>query len=148
MKKLSGFGTIGVCAVLLLFSSCQKKRQLDYLQMARDAAQSEHFQLAKAYIDSIRIVTPKDYNAIREGMHLMRQVEFAEQKRTREYCDSLLTIRQAEFPEKQKEFTYTQNPALGNTGYYINIRQIHSKNHNRTYLQTKVDDKGHIVMTS
>ena len=140
---------VGFC--LIIMHSCVSNRKDlpdTYIQKARAAIELRQYQTAKNYIDSIRIVFPKDYDKIREGLQVMREIEFAEQKRTREYCDSLLNVRQSQFPEKQKNFSFQRNKAYESVGYYVNNHQLHKNNYNRTFLQTKVDEKGRLIVTS
>ncbi|MDD3431333.1 MAG: hypothetical protein PHF38_04820 [Bacteroidales bacterium] len=140
---------IGFCLIILQSCLSNKKDLPDtYIQKARTAIERRQYQTAKNYIDSIRIVFPKDYDKIREGLQVMREIEFAEQKRTREYCDSLLNVRQSQFPDKQKNFSFQRNKAYESIGYYVNNHQLHKNNYNRTFLQTKVDEKGRLIVTS
>lgn len=143
------YAAIGICLIVIYSCTSKNKDVPDiFIQKARTAMELRQYQTAKNYIDSIRIIFPKDYHKIREGLQVMREIEFAEQKRTREYCDSLLTIRQSQFPEKQKNFSFQRNKAYESIGYYVNNHQLHKNNYNRTYLQTKVDEKGRLIVTS
>lgn len=142
---------LALSVLVLWLSSCSLNKQKgpdQLMEKARSAMNEYQFQKAKQYIDSVRIVFPKEYEKIKESLHLLHEIEFAEQKRTREYCDSLLTIRQKQFPEKQKNFTFQQNKAYESVGYYVHISQRHIDNYNRTYLQAKVDAKGQLILTS
>ena len=140
---------VAALALTVIAGGCEGKGgKTDYLKKAREAAAAQQFQLAKSYLDSIKVQDPKNFDGIREGRKLLREVEFAEQKRTRDWCDSVLKIRQAEFPNLQKDFTFQQNKEYESTGWYVHIRQLQSRNHNRCYLQARVDEKGKFLLTS
>ncbi len=142
-----------ICLSLLLAAglsaSCSRQDRTDeLLDKARQSMGLCQFQQAKLYVDSIRILYPDDYVKIKKGVPLMCRIEYMEQERTRAYCDSLLKVRQGEFPEKQKSFVFRQNTPIESLGYYVNVSQLHEQNINRTYLQTKVDEKGRLILTS
>lgn len=135
----------------LAISSCASKNDLqadDYLNKARELLQTHQFQAAKLYIDSVRIRFPKDYTKIREGLGVMREVNFAEQKRTLAFCDSMLKVRQDELPEAQKNFVFKKNAEYESIGHYVYKTQTQESSIGRTYLQTKVDEDGNLVLTS
>lgn len=120
----------------------------DYLNKARELIQAEEYQSAKLYIDSVRILFPKEYDKIREGMAIMRDVDFSEQQRTLAYCDSLLKVRQNELPAASKQFVFQKDPQYESIGHYIPKTQLTENNYGRTFLQTKVDERGRLVLTS
>ncbi len=120
----------------------------DYLDEARALIQSEQYQLAKLYIDSVKILFPTDYTKIREGISVMRQVSLAEQRRTLAFCDSMLKVRQNELPKVSKDFVFLKNAEYESIGHYVYKTQLTENNYGRTYLQTKVDEKGRLVLTS
>ena len=71
---------VGFCLIIMQSCVSNKKDLPDtYIQKARAAIELRQYQTAKNYIDSIRIVFPKDYDKIREGLQVMREIEFAEQ---------------------------------------------------------------------
>ncbi len=138
----------GISMMTITLGCKGRQAKTDYMELARKAASCNQFQLAKAYIDSVRVQEPDNYSLIRESRVLLHDIEFAEQQRTRDYCDSLLKVRQAEFPLRQKDFIFQQNKDYGNIGYYVNIRQQTTKNANRTYLQARVEEDGKLLVTS
>ena len=93
-SRLSKYIYLGLTVSLLSCAAIKDPSPDDYLNHARDLIQSQQYQLAKMYIDSIQILFPKEFSKIREGMTIMRQVSFAEQKRTLAFCDSMLKVRQ------------------------------------------------------
>ena len=134
----------------LLFS-CASKNDVqpdEYLNKARELIQTQQFQAAKIFVDSIRIRFPKNFEKIREGLSVMREINFAEQKRTLAFCDSMLKVRQNELPAAQKSFVFEKDAEYESIGHYVYKTQIQDKSLGRTFLQTKVDENGNIVLTS
>jgi len=134
---------------LLVSCSLEKGAQPDeYINKAKELLKVEQFQKAKTYLDSIQLKFPKNFAKIREGISVMREVNFAEQKRTLSFCDSMLKVRQDELPEAQKSFSFIKDTEYETVGNYVHKSQIHENNYSRTYLQTKVDEKGNLILTS
>jgi hypothetical protein len=132
-----------------LILSCAAKNNAqpdDYLNKARELIQVQQFQAAKLYVDSVRIKFPTDFAKIREGLGVIREINFAEQKRTLAFCDSMLKVRQDELPAAQKSFVFEKNAEYESIGHYVYKSQTQTIG--RTFLQTKVDEKGHLILTS
>lgn len=72
--------------------------------MPRSMYERNEFFAAKSEIDSIRILYPKEFKVIREGLTLMRQVEQKEAKRNLAFCDSLIPVKQQELEGLKKGF--------------------------------------------
>ncbi|OPZ97117.1 MAG: hypothetical protein BWY72_01359 [Bacteroidetes bacterium ADurb.Bin416] len=139
---------VGVSGLLVACSTMKDTGPDDYLNKARELIQAEEYQSAKQYIDSVRILFPKAYDKIREGIAIMREVDFSEQQRTLAYCDSLLKVRQNELPTASKQFVFQKDPQYESIGHYIPKTQLTENNYGRTYLQAKVDERGRLVLTS
>lgn len=120
----------------------------DYLNKAKELIRVQQFQRAKLCVDSVRIKFPKNFDKIREGLDVMREINFAEQKRNLAFCDSMLKIRQDELPTAQKDFVFEKNAEYESIGHYVYKTQLSDKNMGRTFLQTKVDEKGNLILTS
>jgi vacuolar-type H+-ATPase subunit I/STV1 len=134
-----------------LFFSCASNKDVqadDYLSRAKELLKTEQFQMAKQYIDSIRINYPKEFSKIREGISVMREINFAEQKRTLAFCDSVLKARQSALPDAQKNFIFEKDAEYESVGNYVYKTQVQENNYGRTFLQTKVDENGNLVLTS
>lgn len=129
-------------------SSVSEVRPDDYLSRARKLMEKQQYQLAKIYLDSVQIVFPKEYAKIREGLSVMREINFAEQSITLAFCDSMLEVRQNELPAAKRKFTFEKNMDYETLGHYVYKSQVQDKNLGRTFLQTKVDEKGNLVLTS
>jgi len=139
---------LSIAALLFSCSSVSEVRPDDYLLRAKELIQKQQYQLAKIYVDSVRIRFPKEFAKIREGLSVMREINFAEQNRTLAFCDSMLEIRQNELPAAKSSFTFEKNMEYETIGHYVYKSQVQDKNLGRTFLQTKVDEKGNLVLTS
>ena len=85
---------IALAAVTLTGCSNDEKKAQARLDSARNMYERNELFAAKSEIDSIRILYPKEFKVIREGLTLMRQVEQKEAERNLAFCDSLIPIRQ------------------------------------------------------
>lgn len=139
---------LSIAALLFSCSSVSEVRPDDYLMRAKELIQKQQYQLAKIYVDSVRIRFPKEFAKIREGLSVLREINFAEQNRTLAFCDSMLEIRQNELPAAKSNFTFEKNMEYETIGHYVYKSQVQDKNLGRTFLQTKVDEKGNLVLTS
>ena len=120
----------------------------DYLIRARESIQKQQFQLAKRYVDSVQIRFPKEFAKIREGIAIMREINYAEQTRTLSYCDSMLKVKQTLLPEIQKGFKFEKNNDYETVGHYVHRSQSSDIQVGHTNLQTKVDERGKLILTS
>lgn len=139
---------LSITAFLLSCSSVSEVKPDDYLVHAKELIKKQQYQLAKLYVDSVRIKFPKEYVKIREGLSVMREINYAEQNRTLAFCDSMLEVRQSELPAAKSNFTFEKNMDYETIGHYVYKSQVQENNLGRTFLQTKVDEKGNLVLTS
>ena len=139
---------LSIVTLLISCSSVSEIKPDDYLLRAKELIQKQQYQLAKLYVDSVRIRFPKEYAKIREGLSVMREINFAEQNRTLAFCDSMLEVRQNELPAAKSGFTFEKNMEYETIGHYVYKSQVQDNNLGRTFLQTKVDEKGNLVLTS
>lgn len=139
---------LSIAALLFSCSSVSEIKPDDYLLRAKELIQKQQYQLAKLYVDSVRIRFPKEYAKIREGLSVMREINYAEQNRTLAFCDSMLEVRQSELPAAKSDFTFEKNVEYETIGHYVYKSQAQENNLGRTFLQTKVDEKGNLVLTS
>ena len=77
MKKAAFLACL--CCTLFSCSNVEKKAG-EKLQTAREAFERGDYSEAKMQIDSIKILYPKAFEARREGIGLMQQVELKEQE--------------------------------------------------------------------
>ena len=89
---------IGISALLALvtLAGCgdggEKEAQIR-LQKAEAALQQENFSEAKLQIDSIKVLYPKAFEARKQGIKLMQQVDLKEQGKTLVYLDSMILLK-------------------------------------------------------
>lgn len=146
MKKL----IIPVCAALLL-AACGKgveKKAAEKLAAARMAFETGNYNEAKLQIDSIKILYPKAFEARKEGIRLMQQVELKEQSESLVYLDSMLQSKQKELEEIKDKYTFEKDPEYQRTGNYFWPTQTVEKNLHRSFLRFQVNETGEMTMTS
>ena len=138
-----------LAGLLLGADACRRSdRGPELMRLARQAADRQQYQQAKLYLDTLRQTCADAPDRLKAGRRMLHEIELAEQQRTCAYCDSLLAVRQAAFPALQRDFVFQQNKDMESVGYYVHRRQQLNQNHSRTYLQTKVDERGRLVLTS
>ena len=146
MKKLIA----GICVTMLL-ASCgndAEKKASEKLSAARSAFAQGDYNEAKLQIDSIKILYPKAFDARREGIKLMQQVELKEQEKTLVYLDSMLQEKQKEVDAIKKNYTFEKDAEYQKIGNYLHPSQVIEKNLHRSYLRFQVDETGVMSMTS
>lgn len=146
MKKL-----FIIAATALLITACGdngEKKATVKLDNARLAMEAGNFGEAKLEIDSIKILYPKAYNARKEGIRLMQEVELAEQTNTLAYLDSMMLVKKEEFEDIKGRFVLEKNAEYQDIGNYFWPTQTVEKNLHRAYLRFQVDEKGVMTMTS
>ena len=94
---------IGLCGLgfLLVLVACngdagEAAARLDKAEAYYEAGD---FFSARNEIDSVRLLYPKEVDALKRGLELMRRVDYKEAQRNLAYCDSLLPIREKEAEE-------------------------------------------------
>lgn len=143
---------IGLWALsLLLLASCddggEKKAQL-HLQAAQEALLKNEFAEAKHQIDSIKLLYPKAFEARKEGIALMQEVELKEQQRSLVYLDSMLQQKLKEFEAIRNKYVLEKDTVYQEIGNYFYPSQTVEKNINRTYLRAQVNERGQMSLTS
>ena len=145
MKKVTLLACL--CCTLLSCENVEKKAG-EKLQTARAAFERGDFSEAKMQIDSIKILYPKAFEARREGIGLMQQVELKEQEKTLVYLDSLLQQKQGELDALKGKFTLEKDAEYQQIGNYLHPSQVIEKNLHRSYLRFQVNETGQMSMTS
>lgn len=146
MKKI---GFIALFALLL--ASCDdggEKKAQDFLQKAEAALAQENFNEAKLQIDSIRILCPKAFEARKQGIKLMQQVDLKEQHKSLIYLDSMMVIKQAQLDSIKGNFVFEKDTAYQETGNYFYPTQTIEKNIGRSFLRGQVNEQGEMSLTS
>lgn len=134
----------------VIFCSCnnQEKEAKARLDNARKMYEANEFFAAKNELDSIRVLYPKEFDVLKEGLSLMRKVEQKEAERTLAYCDSLLPIRLAEIETLRKDFVYEKDSVYEEIGTFIFKQQTIERNINRCYIRCGVNDHGEMYLAS
>ena len=145
MKKV----TLLACLCCTLFSCSNiEEKASEKLQVARTAYERGDYNEAKMQIDSIKILYPKAFEARREGIGLMQQVELKEQEISLVYLDSMLQEKQNELEAVKGNFTFEKDAEYQKIGNYLHPSQVIEKNLHRSFLRFQVDEKGVMSMTS
>lgn len=145
MKKAAFLACL--CCTLFSCSNVEKKAG-EKLQAAREAFKRGDYSEAKIQIDSIKILYPKAFETLREGIGLMQQVELKEQEKTLVYLDSMLQEKQKEVDAIKKNYTFEKDAEYQKIGNYLHPSQVIEKNLHRSYLRFQVDETGVMSMTS
>jgi len=144
--KLSLFS---ICAVLLLFACNQKKPDARaYLESARRFYTEADYDSAQKMLDSLKVLYPKDFRALKDGLQLSRLVEDKQQNRNLVLYDSLLQIRRTERDSLKSDFIFEKNPEYDDVGKYYQKSQKLENNLQRSYIRSEVDESGIIKLAS
>ena len=146
MKK----SAICITLATLALAGCNndEKNAQARLDNARSMYEQNEFFAAKNEIDSIRILYPKEFKVIREGLTLMRQVEQKEAERNLAFCDSLIPVKQQELEGLKKGFNFEKDSAYNEIGNYVSKQQIIERNIQRCYIRSGVNEKGEMYLAS
>lgn len=139
---------IALAAVTLTGCSNDEKKAQARLDSARNMYERNELFAAKSEIDSIRILYPKEFKVIREGLTLMRQVEQKEAERNLAFCDSLIPIRQQELEGLKKGFNLEKDSVYNEIGNYVSKQQTIERNIQRCYIRSGVNEKGEMYLAS
>lgn len=147
MKRIGLSALVG----LMLLTGCgdggEKKAQA-HLQKAEEALKQENFSEAKLQIDSIKILYPKAFEARKQGIKLMQQVDLNEQRKTLVYLDSMMQIKQLQLDSIKGNFVLEKDTAYQEIGNYFYPTQIVEKNVGRSFLRAQVSELGEMSITS
>ena len=144
---------IGLSALLslALFASCGdggEKEAQKRLQKAEIALQQENFSEAKLQIDSIKVLYPKAFEARKQGIKLMQQVDLKEQGKTLFYLDSMIQVKQAQLDSIKSNFVFEKDTAYQDIGNWLYPTQVVEKSLGRSFLRGQVNELGEMSLTS
>ena len=144
---------IGLSALLslVLLASCGdggEKEAQKRLQKAEIALQQENFSEAKLQIDSIKVLYPKAFEARKQGIKLMQQVDLKEQGKTLVYLDSMMQVKQAQLDSIKGNFVFEKDTAYQDVGSWFYPTQVVEKSLGRTFLRGQVNELGEMSLTS
>ena len=147
MKKIGLSALLG----LALLASCgdggEKEAQIR-LRKAEAALQQENFSEAKLQIDSIKVLYPKAFEARKQGIKLMQQVDLKEQGKTLVYLDSMMQVKQAQLDSIKGNFVFEKDTAYQDVGSWFYPTQVVEKSLGRTFLRGQVNELGEMSLTS
>ena len=146
MKKL-----LGLLVISTLIISCGENIEESagrHLKNAKEAFSTGNYNVAKQEIDSIKILYPKAFEARKQGIKLMQQVEEAEQMRAIEYEDSMITVAQAAFDQIKAGYAFQKDEQYQDLGLYTIKSQDPTRNTDRTYIRAQVDELGRMTLIS
>lgn len=144
---------IGLSAILALslLAGCgdggEKEAQV-CLQKAEAALQQDNFSEAKLQIDSIKILYPKAFEARKQGIKLMQQVDLKEQQKTLVYLDSMMQVKQLQLDSIKGNFVLEKDTAYQEIGNWFYPTQVVEKNVGRSFLRAQVSELGEMALTS
>lgn len=142
---------LAVAALSALIISCAEnveKLAGRHLDNAKEAFSIGNYNVAKQEIDSIKILYPKAFEARKQGIKLMQQVEEAEQMRAIEYEDSMITVAQAAFDQIKAGYAFQKDEQYQDLGLYTIKSQDPTRNTDRTYIRAQVDELGRMTLIS
>ena len=150
MNEMKKTGLSALLALLVL-AGCgdggEKAAQL-HLQKAEKALQMEMFSEAKSQIDSIKVMYPKAFEARKQGIKLMQQIDLKEQQKTLVYLDSAMQVKQAQFEAIKGNFVLEKDTAYQEIGNWFYPTQVVEKNVGRSFLRAQVNELGEMSLTS
>ena len=152
-SKMNEMKKTGLSALLALsvLAGCgdggENAAQL-HLQKAEKALQMELFSEAKSQIDSIKVMYPKAFEARKQGIKLMQQVDLKEQQKTLVYLDSAMQVKQAQFDSIKGNFVLEKDTAYQEIGNWFYPTQVVEKNVGRSFLRGQVNELGEMSLTS
>lgn len=147
MKKI-GLSALLALAVLAGCGDGGEKEAQMRLRKAEAALQQENFSEAKLQIDSIKVLYPKAFEARKQGIKLMQQVDLKEQKKTLVYLDSMMQVKQLQLDSIKGNFVLEKDTAYQEIGNWFYPTQVVEKNTGRTFLRGQVSELGEMSLTS
>ena len=147
MKKI-GFSALLALATLAGCGDGGEKEAQIRLQKAEAALQQENFSEAKLQIDSIKVLYPKAFEARKQGIKLMQQVDLKEQGKTLVYLDSMMQVKQAQLDSIKANFVLEKDTAYQEIGNWFYPTQVVEKNVGRSFLRAQVNELGEMSLTS
>lgn len=147
MKKI-GLSALLALAVLTGCGDGGEKEAQIRLQKAEAALLQENFSEAKLQIDSIKVLYPKAFEARKQGIKLMQQVDLKEQRKTLVYLDSMMQVKQLQLDSIKGNFVLEKDTAYQEIGNWFYPTQVVEKNTGRTFLRGQVNELGEMSLTS
>ena len=147
MKK-TGLSALLALVICTGCSDGGEKEAQQRLQKEEVALQQENFSEAKLQIDSIKVLYPKAFEARKQGIKLMQQVDLKEQGKTLVYLDSMMQVKQAQLDSIKGNFVFEKDTAYQDIGNWLYPTQVVEKNVGRSFLRGQVNELGEMSLTS
>ncbi|MBQ8867042.1 MAG: hypothetical protein IJ013_04895 [Bacteroidaceae bacterium] len=150
MKKKTVWASLlllGACLVAACGDNGETQAR-KHLQKAELALKEGKYNEAKLQIDSIRTLYPKAFEARKEGIGLMQQIDLAEQQRSLAYLDSTLAVQQQLVAEAKEGLVLEKDTAYQEVGNYFHPGQTVERTLYRSFLRGQVDEVGNMTLTS
>ena len=147
MKK-TGLSALLALSVLAGCSDGGEKAAQSHLQKAEKALQMEQFSEAKLQIDSIKVLYPKAFEARKQGIKLMQQIDLKEQQKTLVYLDSQMQAKQAKLDSIKGKYVLEKDTAYQEIGNWFYPTQVVERNVGRSFLRAQVSELGEMSLTS
>ena len=147
MKK-TGLSALLALSVLAGCSDGGEKAAQSHLQKAEKALQMEQFSEAKLQIDSIKVLYPKAFEARKQGIKLMQQIDLKEQQKTLVYLDSQMQAKQAKLDSIKGKYVLEKDTAYQEIGNWLYPTQVVERNVGRSFLRAQVSELGEMSLTS
>ncbi len=137
-------------AVIMLLTACQSEEQKaqQIIAKAQQSYQTGQYNQAKIEIDSMRRHFPNEFDAIREGLQLMRKIELKENQRTLQFADSILAIRRVQADSLFQYFTFNKEAGIEDMGHFTPKRLTVERNVERNYIRAQVNEYGDLTLSS
>ena len=96
----------------------------------------------------MRAKFPKEFDALKGALTLMREIDLKEAERNIAYCDSLMPIRLHESDSLKAGFTFEKDTLYEEIGNYIWRQQTIERNVQRCYVRCGVNENGEMYLAS
>ena len=146
MKK--GLVIVMALSLLTACSDGGEQKAQEHLRKAEAALAEENFNEAKLQIDSIKVMYPKAFEARKQGIKLMQQVDLKEQQKSLAYLDSMMNVKQLQLDSVKGKFILEKDTAYQEIGNWFYPTQIVEKNVGRSFLRAQVNELGEMSLTS
>ncbi|KAA6319268.1 hypothetical protein EZS27_030816 [termite gut metagenome] len=146
MSKL--FMLAGMLLLLTACSGSDEEKAAKKLVLAREVFEIDNYSEARMQIDSMKILYPKAFEARKEGVRIMRQIDLKEQQQGLVYLESTLAEKQTVFDAIRNRFVLEKDTEYQEIGNYFWATQTVERNINRSYLRFQVNELGVMTMTS
>ncbi|MDR0682234.1 MAG: hypothetical protein LBG15_10375 [Dysgonamonadaceae bacterium] len=138
-----------LCTIFLFFTDCNdnKKNVQISLTQAQELYEQAQYSSAKQILDELKVQYPKELEAQKKALLLMRKIEWKEQERNLAFCDSMIAVRQAE-ADSMKHFFIFEKTEYDDDGKYIEKSWNPPAETQLNYIKTLVTESGEIALIS